>query len=109
MQIEFSTQGGWTVVSLAGPVDHAGAEQLSKALLPLMTGGAVALDFTGVDYVTSAGFRTLMQAEREQRAKKGKLVLGNLSDDVRRFFDIAGLSAVFKIASDLGAVTSEAP
>ncbi|HVU24676.1 MAG TPA: STAS domain-containing protein [Opitutus sp.] len=109
MQIEFSTQGGWTVVSLTGPIDHAGAEKLKNALLPLMTGGAVALDFAGVDYVTSAGFRTLMQAEREQRARHGKLVLGNMSDDVRRFFDIAGLSAMFKVATNLSAVTSEAP
>jgi len=109
MQIEFSTQGGWTVVAVEGPIDNAGAEQLRAALLPLMTGGAVAVDFGRVDYVASAGFRTLMQAEREQRAKKGKFMLGNMSPDVRRFFDIAGLSALFKITTDLGAATSEAP
>ena len=95
------------MLSLTGPIDNAGAGELKAILLPLMTGGSVALDFGGVDYVTSSGFRVLMQAEREQRAKQGRLLLGNMSDDVRRFFDIAGVSALFKIAHDLRAATGE--
>lgn len=101
MQITETTVGEWTILALDGKIDQAGAEILKAALLPRMTGGSVALDFTGVEYVTSVGFRVLMQAEREQRAKQGRLMLGNMSEMVRRFFDIAGLSPVFKITHDV--------
>ncbi len=104
MQITVSTRGPWTVLSLSGKIDERGTEDLKAALLPRMTGGVVALDFAGVEYITSLGFRTLMQAEREQRAKHGRLLLGNLSDPVERFFETAGLGTVFQITYDLDAV-----
>ncbi len=106
MQINETQHGAWTVLVLSGKIDQPGAEELKTALLPRMTGGAVALDFTGVEYVTSVGFRVLMQAEREQRAQGGRLLLGNMSEPVRRFFDIAGLSVVFKITHDVYSVAT---
>lgn len=101
MQISESSHGAWTILTLVGKTDQSGADALKMALLPRMTGGAVALDFSGVEYITSTGFRVLMLAEREQRAKKGELVLGNMNDPVRRFFDMAGLGSVFRIVDDL--------
>jgi anti-anti-sigma factor len=101
MKVTQSKQGTWTVLTLHGKIDHAGAEELEVMLLPLMAGGAVALDFRGVDYITSSGFRVLMHAEREQNAKKGRLLLGNMSTPVRQVFDTAGLTQYFKIVADL--------
>jgi len=108
MTITTSTTGAWTVVSLVGKIDNAGSEELRAALFPLLTGGAVAIDCTGVEYVTSSGFRVLMQAEKEQRLKGGRLILGNLSTPVSSFFEIAGLHTLFKIVPDLqAALTAE--
>ena len=104
MKVTQSKQGAWTVLALTGKVDHAGADELEAMLLPLMSGGSVALDFRGVDYITSSGFRVLMHAEREQHAKKGRLVLGNMTSAVRYIFDTAGLSQHFKIVHELSAV-----
>ena len=109
MQIIESQTGGWTVLTLTGRIDDAGSKILKEKLLPLMTGGAVALDFTGVEYVTSVGFRVLMSALKEQLAKKGRLLLGNMSDPVRQFFDMAGLSTVFKITHRIQDVINQAP
>jgi anti-anti-sigma factor len=106
MKVTQSKQGTWTVLGLSGKIDHAGADELEAVLLPLMNGGAVALDFKGVDYITSSGFRVLMHAEREQDAKKGRLLLGNMSGAVRFIFDTAGLSQHFKIVHELSAVIS---
>ena len=103
MTITTTTQGAWTLLSLDGKIDNAGSEELKAALFPLLTGGKVALDCTLVEYVTSSGFRVLMQAEKEQRLKGGSLVLGNLSTPVSSFFEIAGLHTLFKIVPDLKA------
>ena len=101
MNITQSTQGSSIILTLAGKLDLAGAETLLNALAPHLTGGSLVLDFGGVEYITSYGFRVLMQAEKQQRLKQGRIVLANLSAPVGRFFEIAGLHTVFKIAPDL--------
>lgn len=109
MQINSSTQGGWTVLTLTGKIDHAGADELKTALAPHLAGGALALDFTGVEYVTSSGFRVLLQAFKDLRAAGGQMILGNMSSSLRGFFDMAGLSTVFKITHDIRTVIDQAP
>jgi anti-sigma B factor antagonist len=104
MQISQSQQGSWSVLTLVGPLDETGATELEAVLAPLVKGGAVALNFAGVDYVTSSGFRVLMKACREQLAHQGQFVLGHMSEPVRRFFEIAGLGSFFKIVPDLAPV-----
>jgi anti-anti-sigma factor len=103
MTITTSTQGDWTLLTLVGKIDNAGSETLKATLFPLLTGGSVALQCSEVEYVTSSGFRVLMQAEKEQRLKGGRLILGNLTEPVGRFFEIAGLHTLFKIVPDLKA------
>ncbi len=103
MNISSSTYRDWALLTLEGKLDNAGSDQLKAALFPLLTGGAVALDCSGVEYVTSSGFRVLMQAEKDQRLKGGRLILGNLSTPVSGFFQIAGLYSLFKIVPDLKA------
>lgn len=101
MKIAESRQGAWIVLTLSGRIDHAGAEELEPVLLPHMHGGAVALDFAGVDFISSSGFRVLMRAEREQHAHQGRLLFGNLRDSIRSVFDVAGLTRYFQIVPNL--------
>lgn len=103
MKIAESKHGPWVVLTLTGRIDHAGAEELEPVLLPYMHGGAVALDFAGVDFISSSGFRVLMRAEREQHAHNGRLLFGHLRPAVRSVFDVAGLSRYFQIVPNLAA------
>jgi anti-sigma B factor antagonist len=109
MQINESTHNGWTVFTLAGRIDHYSAEALKAALMPRLTGGAVALDFAGVDYITSQGFRVLLIASKEQLAKKGRLVLGNMNEPLRAYFNMADLGTVFTIVQDIHLAIDQAP
>lgn len=109
MQITQSKVGAWTVLTLAGRIDDAGSRDLRAGLAPHLAGEALALNFSGIEYIASSGFRVLTQAAKEINAAKGKLLLGNMTDPVRRFFDIAGLSAVMKITRDVNAAISAAP
>jgi len=100
MSVTASTHGDWTILILPPRLDHEGAGALKAALEPLL-GRSIAIDFSAVEYVTSYGFRVLMQTEKEQRTKGGRLLLGNLTAPVMRFFEIAGLNQLFKFAPDL--------
>ncbi|AKC81562.1 hypothetical protein IMCC26134_00025 [Verrucomicrobia bacterium IMCC26134] len=104
MQITKSEQGSWVVLTLVGKLDNTGAAELEAALLPLLTGGSVVLDFTEIEYVASSGFRALMVGLKQQTANQGRFVLAAMSEPVRRFFDIAGLGRVFKIVNTVQSV-----
>lgn len=97
MNITQTTHGKWTVLSLVGKLDNLGADELERSLLPLCIGGDVALEFGGVEYVTSSGFRVLMVALKKQMAAQGRLELVGLSAPVARFFAIAGLDRTFRL------------
>lgn len=103
MQITLSTRGSWTVLALAGKLDNAGSEQLRAELLPRLSAGpaSVALECSALDYVTSSGFRVLLQAEKEQRKTGGRFLLAGLTPALRNFFEIAGLHTVLHLAPDL--------
>jgi anti-anti-sigma factor len=103
MQITESKQNNWTILALNGRIDQDGAAALKTAITPHLTGGLLALDFTNVEYVTSVGFRVLLTSLKEQTAKGGRLLIGNMSESVRSFFDIAGLSTTFKVVHDIHA------
>lgn len=103
MQITESKSENWTILALDGRLDQDGSAALKNALAPHLTGGLVALDFTKVEYVTSQGFRVLLQSLKDQIAKGGRLLVGNMSESVRSFFDIAGLSTTFKVVHDIRA------
>lgn len=105
MQITPSTRGSWTVLTLAGKLDNAGADLLKADLLPRLSAGpaSVALDFAQVEYVTSSGFRVLLQGEKEQRKNGGRLLVAHLSPTLRNFFEIAGLHTVLHLVPDLDA------
>ena len=108
MNIVTSSRGSWTLFILSGKLDNTGSDELKRVLAPhLVSGGAIALDFGGIEYVTSSGFRVLMQAEKELRLKNGRLLLGNLSKPVAGFMEIAGLHTLFKIVPDLKAAIPE--
>jgi anti-anti-sigma factor len=109
MDIAVSQHGTWTLLALTGKVDETGAAELRAALAPHLGGGKLALDCTAVEYVTSQGFRVLLQALKEQHAKGGRLLVGNLRPIVRKFFDVAGLVPVFKLVPDVRAVMQAEP
>ncbi len=107
MQITTTTRGAWTILTLEGKLDNAGSDILKAALLPLLVAaGSVAVDFAKVEYVTSSGFRVLLQAEKEQRLRKGRLLIAHLSPALRNFFEIAGLHTVLRIVPELEAAVS---
>lgn len=96
-------QGAATVVAVSGRVDHSNAEALRAALQPALEGPVTVLDFSGLDYISSAGLRVLMLAAREARARKQALAICSLQPVVREIFAISRFDLVFPVHADLPA------
>ena len=53
------------------------------------------LDFTGCDYVSSAGLRVLLATFKKMKAAKGSMTLSNVGENFMDVLSNTGLDAVF--------------
>lgn len=100
MDVSQVERGAVTVVSVGGRVDHGNAEALRAAIQPALAFPHAVLDFGGLEYISSAGLRVLVLAEREARARGHRLSICSLQPVVREIFAISRFDQVFRIHPD---------
>lgn len=88
-----------TVVEVSGRVDGMNADQLGTAIGGAIDEGGVhvVLDLSGVDYMSSAGLRELVNSLKKAKRAAGDIRLAQPSDRVREVLEMAGLDTVFRI------------
>jgi anti-anti-sigma factor len=109
MQIFTRTNNDIHIVSIAGSLDSTTSPEAQKSLDAVLAGAKkVALDFSELDYISSAGLRVLLGAAKHLRASGGKLGMFGLNQSVREVFEISGFSTILSIyqseAEALGAM-----
>ena len=57
----------------------------------------VVIDMQELDYISSAGLRAIMQAERKMQQQGGSLALCSLSSNVRAVFETSGFDQLIAI------------
>jgi anti-anti-sigma factor len=99
MVITTRTQGDATIVALAGNLDSGSSPEAQKSLDAVLAGGAkkLAIDFSALDYISSAGLRVLLGVAKQVGAKGGALRTFGLNQTVREVFDISGVSAILAV------------
>lgn len=100
-QINEKKLGNVLVLGLEGRLDASTSSTMEKQLLGFINDGKtkVVLDFSSLDYISSAGLRVLLMAAKKSKSLGGKVVLACLKSHVREVFDIAGFSSIFSIFS----------
>ena len=97
MTITKNEAGGALRIALAGRLDTNTAPQLEaelKASLPGVT--ELDLDFSGLEYISSAGLRVLLAAQKAMN-KQGKMTLRNVSEPIMEVFEITGFVDILTI------------
>lgn len=97
MDISRKTDGGRTVISVTGRVDTTTAPELDAGL-KLEGSETVTLDLSGVPYMSSAGLRCLLVAQKKMMAGGGSLTIAGLQPAVREVLDITGFSSILTLA-----------
>jgi anti-anti-sigma factor len=99
MQITERKEGPLLVLALEGRLDHAGAGIFQECALKHITNGvrSLVVDFGGTDFVASTGIRAVMLPAQEMSRAGGRFALANLSPQLTRLFEVAGLLQVFKV------------
>jgi anti-sigma B factor antagonist/stage II sporulation protein AA (anti-sigma F factor antagonist) len=99
LQIELDEIDQLLILRLDGRLDAATAPILDRKLQTLMEEGhiKVALDFSDLDYLSSAGMRVLLSESRKIHAKKGVFLLFSLSSEIEEVLKMAGFDRVLLI------------
>jgi len=93
MTINKTKDGETLILTLEGRLDTTTAPQLQDALIPEFdTNKSIRLDFKGMEYVSSAGLRVVLQAEKTAKAKGGSMTLKNVSEEIMEVFEMTGFS-----------------
>ena len=109
MQFSTRTSNDIHIVAISGSLDSATSPEAQKSLDAVVAvAKKVLLDFSALDYISSAGLRVLLGAAKQLRAKGGTLGMFGLNQSVREVFEISGFSSILSVyqseAEALGAM-----
>ena len=87
-----------TDIALVGRLDTTTAPDLEKELKELFEQGVgqLALDFEQLDYISSAGLRELLFAQKSL-SENGKMTIRNVKPEIMEVFDITGFVDILTI------------
>ena len=84
-------------VSLEGRLDTVTAPELEKALRESFDGlSDLTLDFSGLEYISSAGLRVLLTAQKTMN-RQGSMKLTNVNETIMEIFEVTGFSDILTI------------
>lgn len=98
MTISADKKGSKLVLSLEGRLDTTTAPELEQELGTYLDDvNDITFDCNGLEYISSAGLRVLLSAQKAMNKKEGKLVVKNINDTIREVFEVTGFTDVITI------------
>ena len=97
LNIAKTQNGNELTVALEGRLDTTTAPQLEAEVKENLSGvEKLMFDFAKLEYISSAGLRVLLSAQKTMN-KQGSMVVKNSSDDVKEIFEVTGFSDILTI------------
>jgi anti-anti-sigma factor len=86
-----------TVVTFDGNFDTAVSVEVEKTLRPLIEngGGHIIIECEKLSYIASSGLRILLSILKSTKSNGGKLLLRNVSNNVKKVFILTGFVNIF--------------
>jgi anti-anti-sigma factor len=109
LAVTLSFFGPTTVAALSGRLDAAGAPLFDKELAGLdALPQTLVIDFSEVEYLSSAGLRSLISVAKKMKPQGGEIRLCGLKPFLFKVLELSGLSHFFKITETLEQACAEA-
>lgn len=84
-------------IKLEGRLDTISAPQLEKELRQELSDiKHLVLDFSQLDYLSSAGLRVILSAQKVMN-QQGEMIVRNVSDMIMEIFEVTGFSEILTI------------
>ena len=97
MTIEKKINGSEATLAVAGRLDTQTAPELEAVLDGILSGlKDLTLELSGLEYVSSAGLRVILKAQKAMNAQ-GSMKLTGVNDSIMEVFDITGFLDILTI------------
>ena len=97
MEILKNQNGAALELVLEGRLDTTTAPMLETEVKESLEGiTELVMDFEKLEYISSAGLRVLLAAQKVMN-KQGSMVVKNVNDDIKEVFDITGFADILTI------------
>ena len=108
MEIREDLQDGVTIIALTGRVDSTTAPALEAHVARVARAAVIRMvvDFSGVEYISSAGLRVMLVLAKRAREQRGALAICSLGDSVRQVFELAGFLPLFVVTPSRSAAVA---
>jgi anti-anti-sigma factor len=76
------------------------AAEIEQKVLPIVTnpGTQLLINFSGINFIDSAGFETLLKIYRASRINNSTFKFMNVSDEIKELIKLVELEHIFEIA-----------
>ncbi|MFP4325128.1 MAG: STAS domain-containing protein [Desulfonatronovibrio sp.] len=99
MDITSSRKDKALIITAAGRLDTTTASDFESKCLEIISPDDknIIIDLQGVEYISSAGLRSILSVGKKIRSDGGNLAFCNLKGMVQEVFEISGFSSIFTI------------
>lgn len=101
MKIAKNQEAGKLTLTLVlnGRLDTTTSSLLAEEITPeaLADVNELVMDLAGIDYVSSAGLRVILDAQKKMNQKNGKMTLVKVNGPVMEVFEMTGFSDILTI------------
>ena len=102
MDFDVRTENGRAIVSLRGRLDLVSAPDCEQRFREVVADHlAMVVNMDGVEYVSSAGLKTLFHLARMVKDRNGRVCLVNVNGNVRSVIEISGLDRVLDVRDSM--------
>ena len=97
MTIEIKRSAAETIIEIAGRLDTITAPALDKTIQEdIADVKNLVLDMKGLEYISSAGLRVLLSAQKKMQ-KIGSMKLKNVGSEIMEIFEMTGFADILVI------------
>jgi anti-anti-sigma factor len=99
MQITESNQDGVAVIGMVGRMDSTTSSEAERVISKHIDGSSkrILLEFSGLEYMSSAGLRALLLGVKKSKAVGATLILSGVREEIKEVLVVSGFVAFFKI------------
>ena len=99
MTIDIKEHPGGLTASLIGRLDTPSAVKAQQDIVPLLENAdkEIILDCKQLQYISSSGLRLFLAIRKEVAAKGGKVIVENISEDIKKVFMMTGFIQWFEM------------
>ncbi|MBQ7473285.1 MAG: STAS domain-containing protein [Oscillospiraceae bacterium] len=97
LNINKKEENGALAIALEGRLDTTSAPQLEAELKGALDGvSSLTLDLEGLEYISSAGLRVLLSAQKLMN-KQGEMTITHVNDVIMEIFEVTGFTDILTI------------